>query len=296
MLLRALGPMINIDADFPPDLPAIRVDPNLLELALLNLALNARDAMPEGGRLTIAAHRERVSAGGPHGLAEGMYVRIAVADTGSGMDEATLKRASEPFFTTKGAGKGSGLGLSMVQGFAMQSGGTMRIASGLGEGTIVDIWLPVDEGGWQPRPAFLVVPEPVTRPIRILVVDDDPLTLAGTAAMLEDLGHKVVEASSGARALELLRTGVSLDLVITDQGMPEMAGTDLARQIRDEWPGLPIVLATGYADLPRVENLELMRLSKPYLPRDLTALIAQVLHETSVADLAPLAQQDAPEA
>ena len=293
MLRRTLGPMVRIDTDFPAGLPAIRVDPNLLELALLNLALNARDAMPNGGRLKIEAHAERVSAGGPHGLGEGRYVRVAVSDTGSGMDEATLKRASEPFFTTKGAGAGSGLGLSMVQGFALQSGGTMHIASGLGEGTIVDIRLPVGEGECQQKPALLVVPESVARPIRILVVDDDALTLAATAAMLEDLGHEVVEATSGARALELLHSGLSLDLVITDQGMPEMAGTDLVRQIREEWPGLPVVLATGYADVPLGDDLQLLRLSKPFLPGDLTVLVERVLHETSIGDLAPLAQHDA---
>src|SRR5437660_7130400 len=143
MLRRSLGPGIQIATDFASDVPATRVDPNQLELALLNLALNARDAMPLGGQLTIAAHRKRVVAGEVPGLLAGEYVCIAERDTGHGMDEATLKRATEPFFTTKGTGRGTGLGLSVVDGLVAQSGGAMRITSRPGAGTTVELWLPV---------------------------------------------------------------------------------------------------------------------------------------------------------
>src|SRR5437773_8942742 len=147
MLGRSLGPGIQIKTDFETDLPPTRVDPNQLELALLNLALNARDAMPLGGRLTISAHRERIGAGDVPGLQPGDYVCIAERDTGEGMDEVTLKRATEPFFTTKGAGRGTGLGLSMVDGLVAQSGGAMRISSEVGTGTTIELWLPVAAPG-----------------------------------------------------------------------------------------------------------------------------------------------------
>jgi signal transduction histidine kinase len=275
MLRRTLGTTIQINIELQSDLPAIRVDPNQLELALLNLTLNARDAMPLGGRLQIVARQMPVNDG--LGLVPGDYVCLAVTDSGTGMDEATVKRATEPFFTTKGAGKGTGLGLSMVHGLAAQSGGAMRIFSRVGEGTSVELWLPTAE-----RVAFDPVGPMAIRGgaalrYRILVVDDDPLIGSATVAMLEDLGHVVVEAASGTRALEILRTGPMADLVITDQAMPGMTGTQLSRQIRRSWPDLPIILATGYADLPNGEDPGLPRLSKPYQQEELAAMIAQVL-------------------
>jgi CheY-like chemotaxis protein len=281
MLRRTLGSTIQISIDLQDDLPAIRVDPNQLELALLNLTLNARDAMPLGGRLQISARR-KPAGNALQTLPPGDYVCLAVADSGTGMDEATVKRATEPFFTTKGAGKGTGLGLSMVHGLAAQSGGAMRIFSNIGTGTSVELWLPTSE-----RPAVEPVgPSAVrlggTLCYRILVVDDDPLIGSATAAMLEDLGHVVVEAGSGARALDTLRLGAKFDLVITDQAMPAMTGTELSRQIRRAWPDLPIILATGYADLPNGEDPGLPRLSKPYQQEEVAALIAQVLEPLGV--------------
>jgi len=276
MLRRTLGPTIGIEITFEPDLPPIRVDPNQFELALLNLVLNARDAMRDGGQVNIVACRERAATGLPE-LGTGEFVCVLVADTGAGMDEATLKRASEPFFTTKGVGKGTGLGLSMVHGLAAQSGGAMQISSRSGAGTTVRLWLPVD-GSALRQAAPKVEPHPQhERRCRVLVVDDDPLISASTAAMLEDLGHVVIEASSAARALEVLRIGPRIDLVITDQAMPGMTGLELARQVRQAWPGTPVILASGYADLPDSADVPVPRLAKPYQQAELATCIATVL-------------------
>ena len=201
MLGRSLGPSIRIDTEFEPNVPTTRVDPNQLELAILNLALNARDAMPQGGRLLISARAAAVGSGDIPGLASGEYVCIAVQDTGSGMDEMTLKRATEPFFTTKGTGRGTGLGLSMIDGLAAQSGGAMRIFSKLDSGTTVELWLPVAERVAVNRQRPVQAAPVEIRPCRVLVVDDDPIVLAGTAAMLEDLGHMPTEVESAERGI-----------------------------------------------------------------------------------------------
>ena len=289
MLRRSLGPGIQITTDFETDLPPTRVDPNQLELALLNLALNARDAMPLGGRLTISAHRERIGVGDVPGLQPGDYVCIAERDTGEGMDEVTLKRATEPFFTTKGAGRGTGLGLSMVDGLVAQSGGAMRINSHQGAGTTVELWLPVAEAEAVERPRP-VAPQRVaeSRCCRVLVIDDDPIVLAGTAAMLEDLGHTATEVESAEQALKILQSDASIDLVITDHAMPGMTGTELAKRIRRKWPELPVIIATGYAELPGELDPSVPRLSKPYRQQDLAGVVAQLIGEQPAADPAPL--------
>ncbi|MBO0736453.1 MAG: response regulator, partial [Alphaproteobacteria bacterium] len=206
MLRHSLGPTIEIATDFEATLAPVRVDPNQLELALLNLAVNARDAMPLGGHLSISARAERATGAEAPGLQPGRYIRTAIADTGCGMDEATLQRATEPFFTTKGRSRGTGLGLSMVDGLVAQSGGMMRISSQPGHGTRVDLWLPVSDprerDQAKPMPAALQLPQ--ARSLRVLVVDDDAMVGAGTVAMLEDLGHSAIEATTAARALEIL--------------------------------------------------------------------------------------------
>ncbi|HXT81263.1 MAG TPA: response regulator, partial [Acetobacteraceae bacterium] len=277
MLRRLLGQTIDIEVSVTPALPLIRIDPQQFELALLNLAVNARDAMPEGGRLTIRASRETGEdfTGGARGGDD--FVCVAVADTGMGMDAATLARATEPFFTTKGVGKGTGLGLSMVHGLAAQSGGGMRIASQVGKGTVVRLWLPVDHARPAPQDESA---EHVLHPVRgcrILVVDDDPLILSGTAEMLRDLGHVVVEASSAAGAIETLRTDPKIDLVVTDHAMPHMTGMDLARVMHQDWPDIPVILASGYIDLPEPDDLPIPRLAKPYLQSDLAERVAAVM-------------------
>jgi PAS domain S-box-containing protein len=261
LLQRSLGPHIAIETRFPLGLASVLADPQQLDTALLNLAINARDAMPAGGILTIAARNETVAGDGD--LPAGRYVRLALTDTGEGMDAETLGRATEPFFTTKGTGRGTGLGLSMVHGMVEQLGGRLALKSKLGEGTTVELWLPVaeqpaaDTGVEEAAP-----PAARRRPLTILAVDDDALVLANMRAMLEDLGHTVFAAFSGEQALEQLGNTPTVDLVITDQAMPRMTGSDLAKEVAKRRPGLPIILATGYADLP--PGTDLPRLSKPY--------------------------------
>ncbi|HET6184480.1 MAG TPA: response regulator [Acetobacteraceae bacterium] len=284
MLRRSVGPVVEVTVALQPSLPAVRVDPHQLELALLNLAINARDAMPDGGRLEVRASYEReLDVQG--GLPPGEFVCVSIADNGHGMDETTLRRATEPFFTTKGVGKGTGLGLSMVHGLAVQSGGAMRIASRPGEGTVVRLWLPVDhEAATAGEPAEAPT-DPAAPACRVLIVDDDPLILSSTAAMLEDLGHIVLEASSAARALDLLRVGAKVDLVITDHVMPDSTGLELARTIRRNWPAIPVILASGYADLPESPDAEILRLPKPYKQQELAASIGRALHGSNVISL-----------
>jgi signal transduction histidine kinase len=277
MLSRSLGPTIEITIEFESDVPATRVDPNQLELALLNLALNARDAMPNGGGLTISARRDAIGKGDIPGLAGGDYVCIAERDTGAGMEEVTLKRATEPFFTTKGPGQGTGLGLSMVEGLVAQSGGAMRISSKVGAGTVVELWIPVAEVE-TPNDEIPVGTVSIDgiRSCRVLVVDDDPIVAAGTAAMLEDLGHCTIEVASAEAALMILSSHSDIDFVITDHAMPGMTGTELAGRIARLWPSLPVVLASGYTDLP-ADELGLPRLSKPYRQEELARLLASLV-------------------
>jgi PAS domain S-box-containing protein len=293
LLRRSLGPVVEIATDCLDDLPSIRVDPNQLELALLNLAVNARDAMPLGGRLAVTGRFVPDGVGAPAELPPGHYVCVTVADTGTGMDDATLKRATEPFFTTKGVGKGTGLGLSMVHGLAAQSGGAMRIASRIGVGTTIELWLPVAGDAvdaLSAAPATEAVHTSGTDavpavPCRVLVVDDDPLISSGTSAMLEDLGHTAIEAPSAMRALELLQAGLSVDLVVTDHAMPGMTGIELAREIRQRWPDLPILLATGYADLPEGVVTDLPRLAKPYRQEELALHVSRLRTERLPANV-----------
>jgi signal transduction histidine kinase len=277
MLQRLLGPTVQVRTDFDAGVAAVRVDPNELECALLNLALNARDATPSAGHridLIIAARSERIEADEVAGLEPGEYVRIGVKDTGCGMDEATLRRACEPFFTTKDKGRGTGLGLSMVHGFAAQSGGAMQITSRVGGGTLVELWVPVADGAVADllEPAAAPARAANTRSLRVLVVDDDPFVGESTAAMIEDLGHMAINVESAAGALEVMRSEPSIDIVITDYAMPGKNGAELAADIRQSRPDLPVVISTGYADAPW-HALDLPRLDKPYQQGDLAALI-----------------------
>ena len=288
MLQRTLGPTIQIVMEFEDDGTCIRVDLNQLELALLNLALNARDAMPDGGRLMVRTRREKIGRG-VQNLTPGDYVCIAVTDTGSGMSEETIKRATEPFFTTKGVGKGTGLGLSMVHGLVAQSGGGMRISSRPGGGTTVELRLPAAEGiaTAQPEAAASSAVE-AAEICRVLVVDDDIDVADSTAAILGDLGHPVVVASSGAHALDILRTDAKIDVVITDQAMPGMTGVELAKHIRQLMPDMPIILVTGFADLPKGSDTGLIRLAKPYRQPELAKVLATVVGRKAVPNVVPI--------
>ncbi len=277
MVSRSLGPIATLETEFPENLPMIATDPNQLETAVLNLVVNARDAMPGGGLIRIKASEEMVPDGST--LPAGHYVRVAVADEGEGMDEETLKQAATPFFTTKGVGKGTGLGLSMVQGLAGQSGGRLVLKSRLGEGTTAELWFPVTQAEKPAEPSDPPMSEPVTglRPLRILAVDDDGLVLMNTALMLEDLGHTVFEATAGADALDILRRE-KVDLVISDHAMPRMTGSQLAAAIRSEWPDMPIILATGFAEIPEgADIIDVPRLGKPFSQVQLAEAIGRVV-------------------
>jgi signal transduction histidine kinase len=278
MLRRSVGPTIGIDLQLSDDLDLIEADPNQLELALLNLTLNARDAMPEGGRIIIRARNADMS-NAMVALQSGRYVEVSVIDDGAGMDEATLKRCTEPFFTTKERGKGTGLGLSTVQGMAVQSGGAIHITSRPGEGTTVNLWFPVAAAATALMEAAnntAVDAAPARDQYMVLVVDDEALVGHVTATMVEDLGHAALWVPSGAEALEVIRSGQPVDVVITDHAMPGMTGGQLAEAIHKQHPDMPIILATGFADLPGSYAQDLPRLSKPYGPDELAQALAMI--------------------
>jgi PAS domain S-box-containing protein len=265
MLRRSLGPLIRVETRFPLDLPPVHADAHQLELAVLNLAVNARDAMPDGGSLEVSAAAEYLGAGNDPGLEPGPYVRLALTDHGEGMDAATLERATEPFFTTKGVGKGTGLGLSMVHGLAAQSGGKLLIRSQLGVGTTVELYLPATvKPPVEQRPSVTQVIDRTTASLEVLVVDDDPLVLANTAAMLEDLGHNVRLAVSGEDALDQLARDPHVDLVVTDHLMPHMTGLQLARRIRLGVPDLPVLIVSGFAEMDASDGGRFPSLAKPF--------------------------------
>jgi PAS domain S-box-containing protein len=271
-----LGPRITVQVDMAPDLPPAIADRNQLEMALLNLAVNARDAMPDGGVLTIAAMRESVRAGHRATLRPGHYVRLSVTDTGVGMDDATQARAIEPFFSTKGIGKGTGLGLSMVHGLVAQLGGRLMIDSAPGRGTTIVLWLPVsvvpvamdDPSG--PHKAV------VTCRGTALLVDDEELVRMTTADMLMDLGFEVMEAGSAEEASRMIEAGAELDVVITDHLMPGMSGADLVRALRVSRPALPVLLVSGYAEAEGIPP-ETARLTKPFRNADLAASLVALM-------------------
>lgn len=276
LLEHSLGPQIELRTDLPLTLPPALIDANQVELALLNLAVNARDAMPEGGTLSIKA--EAVKTAACADLREGAYVRLSIADAGLGMDSETLSKATEPFFSTKEVGKGTGLGLSMVHGLAVQLEGALRLTSTEGVGTVAELWLPVTESAVRDADDLGREPprDPSAPPMKILLVDDDELIAASTADMLEDLGHEVSKVNSGESALRLLGGGQSFDLMITDYLMPRMTGAQLARKARRIRPQMPILLATGYADLAAGAEMHLPRLFKPYQQAQLAEEINRV--------------------
>lgn len=276
LLERSLDPAVTIEMQIEASLPSIETDANQLQTALLNLALNARDAINGEGRIIISAHSERVD--GQYGLAPGTYLCLAVTDEGNGMDEATLKRATEPFYTTKGVGKGTGLGLSIVHGFAEQSGGTLVLRSDIGIGTTAQIWLPAIQENVTPEFADTTHTREPQDPARldILAVDDDVLVLFNTAEMLRDEGHRVTTAHSAAQALEHLRMS-RFDLLITDHAMPKMTGAQLAIEAWNMKPDLPILLVSGYAEIPAgTAATKIPLLAKPFSQVDLLQAVAAV--------------------
>jgi len=280
LVARSLGSGVRVVVEAPASLPPAHADPNQLELAILNLAINARDAMPGGGTLTIRARERELGRAAPD-LKAGRYVRLSVSDTGVGMDEGTLRRAIEPFFSTKGVGKGTGLGLSMVHGLAAQLGGALRLSSTPGVGTTAELWLPVAAEPVASAAVPATAPHRAERAAVVLLVDDEDLVRAGTADMLADLGYRVVEAGSGREALAKLREGLAPDLLVTDYLMPDMNGADLALEAVRAQPDLPVLMITGYTNLER-QTGNLPRLMKPFRQEELAARVAALLRAGEV--------------
>jgi signal transduction histidine kinase/ActR/RegA family two-component response regulator len=286
LIATSVGPTVEVRIRHEPDLPLAEVDPNQLELSILNLCVNARDAMPEGGFLTIAAEQTLVGPAFEPKLAPGLYVRLSVIDAGVGMDARTLARAVEPFFSTKETGRGTGLGLSMVHGLAAQLGGAFALSSAVGEGTRADLYLPAATAALaasgRGAPVETVGSE---RPFRILLVDDEELVRIGTAEMLRHLGHEVLEADGGAHALEMISRETDIDILVTDYKMPRMDGAQLASRVREDRPDLPVLLITGYAGATDDAG-DLPRLTKPFGQLQLAAALAAAIRpDTNVVEL-----------
>jgi signal transduction histidine kinase/CheY-like chemotaxis protein len=278
LLERTLGPTIDLDISSDPDLAPAWVDSNQLELAILNLAINARDAMPTGGTVRVDLENSRTGRGMPGGLAPADYVIVAIADTGTGMDDATLARAFDPFFTTKEAGSGSGLGLPMVQGFAVQSGGVVEIQTRLGEGTRIEVWLPrADEApvvhASRCRPD-MIGSQPTAQ---ILLCDDDPDVRGILGEVLQTEGYVLHLADGPSAALRILEEKAEIDLLIVDYAMPEMNGLELIREARQRRPSLKTLLITGDVGALSggISNVPL--LPKPFGPTELAQRVSGIL-------------------
>jgi CheY-like chemotaxis protein len=282
MLPRTIGPQIAIEEVVDRDVWQAVTTPASLELAVLNLAINARDAMPSGGALTIASKNlARGKVRLPPDLDPGDYVMISVSDNGSGMSEQVRSQAFEPFFTTKQPGKGTGLGLSMVYAFAKQTGGTVTIESEIGKGTVVRIYLPR---------ATDCIPPPGERhgqeevgagsPSRVLVVDDDDGVRTTISALVKEFGHEVIEAASGREALELLQRDRQFDLLIVDFAMPLMHGAELAKEARWLLPRVPVLFVTGDSDAAEIgETSQDPVLKKPFRQTDLAERLRNLLSD-----------------
>lgn len=277
LIATTLGPTIDLSLDISEDLPLAHADQIQVEMAVLNLAVNARDAMPQGGRLLISAHADMAGSGHRANITTGQYVHLTVSDNGIGMTEATRLRAIEPFFSTKGIGRGTGLGLSMAHGLAQQLGGSLIISSQQNVGTTVELWLPVSAQ----IIATMIKPAPqaiASSAGLALVVDDEELVRLSTADMLSELGFRVLEASSGAQALQLVEAHDDITLLVTDHIMPEMTGAELARSVRTQRPALPILIVSGYSDASDLSP-DLCKLEKPFRQSDLAAHIAIAMQQ-----------------
>ena len=290
MLHRTLGETYSIETVLASGLWKIEADPNQLESALLNLAVNGRDAMPNGGKLTIETsntHLDRRYCEFNTGASPGQYVVICVTDTGQGMDRETAEKAFEPFFTTKGVGKGTGLGLSMVYGFVKQSGGHIKIYSEVGQGTTIKIYLPRYVGSdseVEAEPGEELVPEGDAS-ATILVCEDDEDVRALSADSLRGLGYAVIEAADGESALRILQGDVTVDLLFTDVVLPGITGAELSREARAIRPGLRVLFTTGYARNAIVHQGRLdpgvELISKPFSYSDLAIRIRDLLDAPS---------------
>ena len=277
LIASSVGSTVELHVRHDANLAPALADPNQLELAILNLCVNARDAMPGGGALTILAEEVAVGPRSEAKLTPGLYVRLSVIDAGCGMDADTLARAVEPFFSTKETGRGTGLGLSMVHGLAAQLGGGFALSSEPGKGTRADLYLPIaDKLAPRERERASRPARTVGRTLSILLVDDEDIVRIGTAEMIRDLGHIVIEANGGAEALAKVAGGVAIDVVITDYKMPRMDGAELARRIRETHPHVPVLIITGYTGTSD-EALDLPRLAKPFGQAEIAAALATLV-------------------
>ncbi|WP_159451365.1 PAS domain-containing sensor histidine kinase [Demequina sp. NBRC 110054] len=291
LLERTLGGAVEVTYDLEEDLPPVMVDRGKLDNSLLNLAINARDAMPAGGTVVLEAslHRHLVPAAtSALELPPGDYVRLAVRDSGTGIEPEALPRLFEPFYTTKPLGSGSGLGLAMVWGFANQSGGTLNVASEVGAGSVFAIYLPVTELAVETRETEAPT-IPATGTGTVLLVEDDPLVRGYTARRLAELGYSVLEASDGKAALDELGGAQRIDLLLTDIIMPGgMSGTDLARAAREARPGLPVLCVSGYTEQVLAADgrldPEAELLTKPYTVHELATRVSRLVSEGRSAD------------
>jgi PAS domain S-box-containing protein len=280
LLTHTLGGLVHIDWRIEDGAWDVLADRAQLELALVNLIINARDAMPDGGSILVAADNLQAQAADESGVDPGDYVRIAIADTGSGISPEDLEKVMDPFFTTKAVGKGSGLGLSMVYGFARQSNGAFRIESALGTGTTAELWLPraMERATKDTPPVAAKKRRRKSRKLSILLVDDHAHVRSTTAAVLSDFGHTVVEAADGTDALRVLRENCDFDLLITDYAMPHLSGTELLRAAQEVCPDVPALIVTGYAEADairdRPEHVEILQ--KPFTPEALEGAIDQL--------------------
>jgi PAS domain S-box-containing protein len=282
LLTHTLGGLVDLEWKVGKDVADPFADRAQLELALVNLIINARDAMPDGGTVTVSVEDRSARPSEVQGLPRGDYVRLAVSDRGTGIAPEHIEKVLEPFFTTKDVGKGSGLGLPMVYGFAKQSNGAFRLESRIGHGTTAELWLPQASEQLpeeEQKPEHEGYEAPNTRPLKILLVDDHPEVRTTTAALLQELGHTVVEASNGGEALTALSDGArECDLVISDYAMPHLSGTEFVRRARRICPEVPALIITGYAESDAVrdrpEDVDI--LLKPFTPRALESAIARI--------------------
>ncbi|MDP4025052.1 response regulator [Methylobacterium sp. NEAU 140] len=277
---RSLGGLVSVRTELVEGLAAAQVDPDQLELAVLNLCINARDAMPEGGTITVTTRRLSIVAD-PE-IADGDYLGVGVADEGTGIPDEILRRVCEPFFTTKAVGQGTGLGLAMVFGLAQQSKGRLSIESEVGRGTRVELALPFAVAAPEEAAAAEDAAPAAPRPARILVVDDDQEVRHVTASFLAGFGYRETEAADGAAALALLERE-RFDLAVVDLAMPGMSGVELAAEIRGRKLGLPILILTGHADAVQIPD-DLPVLTKPFRSGDLASRVSGLLEDGVAAD------------
>jgi CheY-like chemotaxis protein len=275
--VRSMAGRVAVRYAIADDAWPVRADRGQFELAMVNLCINARDASPVGGEVVLSAGNAD-AAQVPATLAAGDYVRIAVTDRGTGMSDAVRMRVYEPFFTTKGPGEGTGLGLPMVHAMAEAAGGTTTIDSVIGEGTTVTLWLPRVAAEVRAVAATDAASGP-TRALRVLLAEDDAAVRSVIAAYLGDMRHEVVSVESGARALAVLSRDHAFDVLVTDYAMPGMSGLELTRQVRARWPAIAALLVTGFAEVDA--NLTVAVIAKPFSCADLRGRLADAVARVS---------------